>query len=70
MNFRIPVKCSKKVEENGGFTMTLVLPADVKGKDTVLFSGAREMTFKTHDRQTAAEVGTGDTLYLLLSDKQ
>lgn len=66
MNFRIPVKCVKKVEENGGYSMTLALPPDAEGKDALLFSGSREMTYKTHDRTTAAEFRTGETLYFAL----
>lgn len=66
MNFSIPVKCSKRVEENGGFAMTLVLPPDVPGKDKILFTGARDITYFTRDREKAAEIKDGDTLFLSL----
>lgn len=69
MNLRIPVKCSKKVEENGGFSMTFVLPDVEDRKDKILFYGTKEMVFITHNKDTAKEVNAGDILCLALFDK-
>lgn len=68
MNLRIPVKCSDKVEDedNGEFEISLILPADIAGKDSLLFAGSRELTYKTKDRANAAEIRKGDTLYIAL----
>lgn len=68
MNFQIPVKCTKNVpdKENGGSSITIMLPPDVEGKDTILFAASREMTYRTYDRRTAAEIREGDTLYFAL----
>lgn len=66
MNFRIPVKCVKKVEENGGFAVTVQLPPAVPGKDRLLFNASNEMTYLTHDRHSTSEVNTGDHLVIAL----
>lgn len=65
MNFQIPVKCSKNVKDkdNGGHSITLLLPPDTAGEDTILFAASREMTLRTYDKRTASEIREGDTLY-------
>lgn len=66
MNLRVPVKCSKKLEENGGFAIAVKLPPELPGKDRLQFTAANEMTYLTHDRHVADEVDTGDILYIAL----
>lgn len=66
MNCRIQVKCLKKVEENGGFKMTVLLPPDVPGKDSLRCSASNALDYLTHDKDSAAEVKPGDNLCLAL----
>lgn len=66
MNVRVPVKCIKILEENGGFAVTVRLPPAVPGKDRIVFNASNEMTYQTHDRAIAEEVATGDTMVIAL----
>lgn len=65
---RITLECSKRLEENGQFTLTFQVPNSKSAKeDTVSFTGPRELTFRTIEADKAKGIKPGDTFELQIS---
>lgn len=65
---RITLECSKRLEENGQFTLSFKIPhPKTPNEDSISCYGARELIFRTVDAEKAKQIKPGDTVELQLS---
>jgi hypothetical protein len=58
------------MEDNGSFALTFALPHTDDREDSVAFTGARELTYRTTSRDNVERVRPGDIFYLELSKSE